>query len=97
MKLTVYVTGSDDQIQEELVIEVPSDMRAGSLVDALRRQGVLTGTEETKHKVIFEIPPDRLLTNIRLQDLDAVIIKQEFPSVQILERKPRGASHGEGD
>jgi len=89
MKLNVLIKGPSDDVQEELLIEVPSDMRASGLIDALRRQKVLPEAKDVNYKVIVEVPPDRPLSDTRLRDLDTIVIKQELPSVRIIERKPR--------
>ena len=86
MKLNVLIKGPSDEVQEELLIEVPPDMRAGGLIDALHRQGVLP-EGDINYKVVFEVPPDRPLGDSKLRDLDTIVVKQELPSVRIIERR----------
>lgn len=89
MKLNVLIKGPSDEVQEELLIEVPSDMRTSGLIGALHRQGVLPEAKDINYKVVFEMPPDRPLGDSRLRDLDTIVVKQALLSVRIIERKPR--------
>jgi hypothetical protein len=90
MKIKVLLLESDDSVKDELLIEVSPDMRAGGLVDALRREDVIPPNDDSDYRVLVDVPSGRPLGGAKLQEMDTVIVKKRVPSFQILRRKSKG-------